>query len=216
MPSLDTIAAWAEAHPYLMTAVVWPFVLAFLTLVLKPRTPLEYARIATMKPVAFFSRLVVVLQLIGALGLDPVKVVKLLQKLISPPRIGASGLPIIDQSDPPPSSGSRIRSAARSSGVALLLAAALFTFGAFVLSGCSPKALSVLDLLARKTQCAIANQDLPNEEILRKCAIDAADAKTILDLVGESRQVAATRANQAEDRGRIAAALHCHDDAGAR
>lgn len=131
------------------------------------------------------------------------------------PPTGASGLPRINQSDPPPaSSGSRLRAATFHAAGVLALVTALFAIGT-LLSGCR-QALSALDLLARKTQCAIANQDLPDEEILRKCAIDAADAKTILDLVGESRQVAAAKANQAEDRGRVAAALHCHDDAGAR
>lgn len=215
MPSLDKFAAWAEAHPYLMAAVVWPFVLALLTILLKPRSREEYARIATMRPVAFFSRFVVLLQLVGALGLDPVKVVKLLQKIVSPPKIGRSGLPMIEDSDDSPNS-SRMMLAARRVGGMLLLVTGLFLVGTFILPGCSPKVLSVIDLLARKTQCAIANQDLPDVEILRKCAIDAADAKTILDLVGESRQVAAAKANQAEDRGRIAAALHCHDDAGTK
>lgn len=53
--------------------------------------------------------------------------------------------------------------------------------------GCK-QGFAAAELLARKTQCALQYRDLPNEEILAKCAIDPRDAKNILDIVGQERE----------------------------
>jgi hypothetical protein len=81
----------------------------------------------------------------------------------------------------------------RSVRAGLLFAAGLFV--AFVvvafLAGCTPGARwSAAELLASKIACAVANQDLPNEVILAKCAVQPGDADKILGIVGQSREKA--------------------------
>lgn len=63
---------FAESHPVLFSALVWPLITAIVTALFKPRTPEEYA--------ALPPRLAAFLRLIAALGLDPVKAVKIVQE----------------------------------------------------------------------------------------------------------------------------------------
>jgi hypothetical protein len=79
---MHAIVQWARANPGLMAAVVWPFVLAVITAAVKPRSPEAYERLAKHSPVWFFTRLAAFLQLLGALGIDPVKVVLALSKVV--------------------------------------------------------------------------------------------------------------------------------------
>jgi hypothetical protein len=58
------------------------------------------------------------------------------------------------------------------------------------LTGCT-KVLKVADLVLDKAACVIANQDLPNEEIFMKCAVQAGDVPRYLEILSQSR--AATR-----------------------
>lgn len=59
-----------------------------------------------------------------------------------------------------------------------------------ILAGC-PKAITALELLADKAACVVANQELENEEIFLKCAIQPGDVPRYVELLSESR--AATR-----------------------
>lgn len=63
---------FAESHPVLFSALVWPLLTAMVTALFKPRTPEEYA--------ALPPKLAAFLRLIAALGLDPVKAVKIVQE----------------------------------------------------------------------------------------------------------------------------------------
>lgn len=81
MQWLHTALAWVAAHDEFMLAFGWPVLTALLTVALKPRTPEEYA--------ALPPRLAAFLQLIAALGLDPIKAVAVTRKLVS----GASTKP---------------------------------------------------------------------------------------------------------------------------
>lgn len=71
-------------------------------------------------------------------------------------------------------------------------------------SACTPRGIwSATQLLARKIDCAIAHQDLPNARIIAECAIDPADAEDVLAIVGRSRTVSASRAVEGEVRGQL-------------
>jgi hypothetical protein len=159
----STVLAWANAHPEVMAALVWPLVTAILTLAFKPRTPEQYA---AMPP-----RLAALLQLVAALGVDPVKAAKAVRKLV--------------EKGPPPAAG------------ALLLVGGL----ALSSTGCTAFQRAVVaDLLTEKIACAVANMNLPNERIIEVCAIQPGDVQKILQIVGESRKQAAKAAADASAR----------------
>ncbi len=84
-----------------------------------------------------------------------------------------------------------MRHAAYALGVAL--AACVL---AIALTAC-PGAWQALAILADKVDCGIRNQNLPNEEILRRCAVEPGDAKRVLDLVSAAREESALQANRA-------------------
>ena len=72
--------------------------------------------------------------------------------------------------------------------------------------GCNTRqVLTVLDILADKIKCAVENQDLPDEAILAKCAVQPNDAQRVLTVVGESRASArkAVARAQTSDAGAI-------------
>lgn len=71
--------AWCKANP----AVAWPIVTAIVTVVLKPRSPAAYAAMSAIRPRWFFSRFAALLQLIGALGLDPIKALQVIGKVFT-------------------------------------------------------------------------------------------------------------------------------------
>jgi hypothetical protein len=125
--ALSAASGWAESHPALFAAVVWPFVLGLLNLLFKPKTPDEYAAVARFSP-----RLAGFLQLLGTLGIDPTKAATvLLEKVVkgnggppaSPPAppVGPTILP----SNEVPASGPR-RLAALIVGAILLVGCAAF------------------------------------------------------------------------------------------
>lgn len=79
LDALTACWAWVLAHP----AYAWPLVSALVTIALKPRTPEQYAAMAAMRPTWFWSRFAPLLQLVGALGLDPVKALAVLSKVFT-------------------------------------------------------------------------------------------------------------------------------------
>jgi hypothetical protein len=165
----DLVLAWCSSNP----ALAWPLLSALVVAVFKPRTPEAYAKFSAMRPAWFWSRFAAALQLVGALGLDPVKATKVIGKVLT------------GRSLPPPSIGS---------GVVLALAL-------ICASACTPDARrALLETALDAAACALAHQDLPDEQILKVCAVDAVDAERILRLVGESRRAAATAAVNAEAR----------------
>lgn len=76
------VIAWlwsfAKDHPGITT----PIVGALTTLVLKPRSPAQYARIAAKYPVWFWVRVAAFLQLLGAVFPDPGKITRVVLKVI--------------------------------------------------------------------------------------------------------------------------------------
>lgn len=68
-----------------------------------------------------------------------------------------------------------------------------------LLGGCA-QAWKVAELLADSTKCAIANQNLPNAEIVKRCAVTPENVQRVLELVGEARQQAALEAAHAAAR----------------
>lgn len=86
-----------------------------------------------------------------------------------------------------------------------ILPLVLFLLASSFSAGCHltrSQTATLIDLLANKTKCAIANMDLPNDQIIKICALQAEDIPKILDLVGEARTQAANEAAQAYARGR--------------
>lgn len=71
--------AWMKANPL----VAWPLITALVTAILKPRSPARYAAMTAMYPTWLWSRFAPLLQLIGALGLDPVKALQVISKVFT-------------------------------------------------------------------------------------------------------------------------------------
>lgn len=86
------IGAWIADHP----TEAWPVFTALAVLLFKPRTPEQYARLASRHPVWFFARLAAFWQLLGGAGLDPLKVAKAAWKVVTgksePPPAGPGAL----------------------------------------------------------------------------------------------------------------------------
>lgn len=84
-----------------------------------------------------------------------------------------------------------------------------FLFVCGGLASCSSTAwINAAELLASKIACAIENQDLPNDQIIAKCAVQPGDVERVLAIVGDSRKASAKAAAQAADR---ASAAKCGD-----
>lgn len=151
---MNAILAWAAAHDAVLWLIATPILTSLITIAAKPRTPEQYDAIA-----ARYGRVTVeILRLVAAIGPDPVKVVKILRRIVSPPGPGA----IV--------------------GLVLVGAVALGS------SGCTlQKQTALAEILARKVACALAHQGEPDARILAVCAIDPADAPDILTLVSQER-----------------------------
>jgi hypothetical protein len=106
-------------------------------------------------------------------------------------------------------------------GVKRLLVVAFVVLGPTTLVGCAwleKRGPTLMELLAEKTKCALENMNLPNEEILKRCAIQPGDAERVLELVGKAREEAAREAAaaRADERAKLSAAAGaCAPDAGA-
>lgn len=116
------------------------------------------------------------LRIVAALGPDLVKVAKILKEMLPPP---------------PPAGPSAL--------LGLVLVVSVGT------TACTQeKQLALAEILARKAQCALTYQNLPDREILAKCAIDSRDAKDILTLVSASRAAAASERMHGQVEGMTA------------
>jgi hypothetical protein len=76
---IDKLWAWCLSNPL----VAWPVFTAIVTFFVKPRSPARYAAMSAMYPKWFWSRFAPFLQLLGALGLDPVKATRAVMKIIT-------------------------------------------------------------------------------------------------------------------------------------
>jgi len=81
---MNQAIAWVEANPLLMTVIMWPLLTALFTALFKPRTPEQYAAIASKDPAWFYERWVEVLRLVGAIGIDPVKALQIVKNILNP------------------------------------------------------------------------------------------------------------------------------------
>jgi hypothetical protein len=72
---MSSVLAFVEAHPDLVSVVLWPLITALVTALFKPRSPEEYE---AMPP-----RVAAGLKLLAALGVDPVKAVEAVKQLVS-------------------------------------------------------------------------------------------------------------------------------------
>lgn len=72
-----------------------------------------------------------------------------------------------------------------------VLAAGVLSVAAITIACTPAQGWKLAELLARKVECAIAHQELSDAEILAVCSVDPRDAKTVLDLVTESRKAGA-------------------------
>lgn len=151
---MHSILSWAAAHDTVIWLIVTPILTSLITIAAKPRTPEQYDAIA-----ARYGRVTVeLLRLVAAIGPDPVKVVKIIRRIVSPPGPGS----IV--------------------GLMLVGSVVLGT------SGCTlQKQTALAEILARKVACALAHQGEPDARILAVCAIDPADAPNILTLVSQER-----------------------------
>lgn len=130
---------WAHAHPELCAALVWPTVSAILVLLFKPRTPEQYA---AMNP-----RVASVFRLIAALGLDPVKALDALKKLVAG----------VKPPSPPPGLIAVVYVGA---AMMSLAACSLFTKQA------AKDALSVVQVA-----CIIAHAEMPDSDAAKACEV---------------------------------------------
>lgn len=190
LAALTEIRGFLAAHPAFCTVVLWPLVSAALVALFKARTPAEYARIGTRYPAWFWSRWVVAMQLVGALGLDPVKALKLVKKL-------ATGRDDDDQ-DKPARARRKTRSGLPYIG-GVLAAAILCTTS---VSGCTAlQTRDIVDLIAGKVACGLANMDLPNDQIALRCAFEPGDIEKIFKIIEDARVAKAKAQAEAHDRG---------------
>jgi hypothetical protein len=89
----------------------------------------------------------------------------------------------------------------------LLTVTAFVTIGSTVTS-CTPEARrEALLLTLDAAKCAVAHLNLPDDQILKLCAIEAADADRILKIVGQARSESARAAVQAREEERIRAEI---------
>lgn len=171
--AIDLIRHFASDHPQVMALLVWPLVAALITAAFKPRTPEAYAALASRQPVWLFARVAALLQLIGALGIDPVKATEAVKKFV-----GGRSLP------PPP--------------LAILLVVTL----AFGSSGCKlftrENARTVLDVV--QTACIIAHQDLPDSDVAKVCELTEPLLGPMREILAEARKQSAEHAADAAAR----------------
>jgi hypothetical protein len=80
---MSPMTAYLISHPEFSAVILWPLVTAFLTVLFKPRTPEAYESLAKKEPAWFFSRFAASWQLLGALGLDPIKATEAAKKVLS-------------------------------------------------------------------------------------------------------------------------------------
>jgi hypothetical protein len=174
--NLSSISHWAEAHPTLVALVVVPLCTAVFNLLLKPKTPEQYEKIAAISP-----RLAAFLQLVGALGVDPTKAAKIfVEKIVNtpnpPPPSGPSRVP---SSDPPPSS-SGVKPAARM----LLIAAAFALMGCHGANAPREQARSVVLTVAEGVK--VGDEACASVALAKKDAALAEQCAALVSLARES------------------------------
>jgi hypothetical protein len=176
-----TLLLWFVQNP----TITAPIVGATITLIWKPRTPQQYALMATRYPTWLWMRVAAFLQLIAALFPDPIKAKKVVFKLIYgdidpiDPNTGGKSVP-------PPSTKKDVNLQRR---IKMLAATCI------LLVACTKQQLlGAGDLFLQKVMCAISHSDLPNEKIIEACAVQPGDVNRILEIVGEHRKDAALKA----------------------
>jgi len=155
---VTTVWALAAEHPAVTTFIV----VAVINALFKPKTPEQYARIASRHPTWFFARVAASLQLLGTLGFDPAKAAKIVTEKI-------------------------LKGPPRALSILLLVALSASTTSCGFLEKHGP---AIIDALFEKTQCAIANMHLPNEEIFVRCALTAEDRPHVEAALGAAREAA--------------------------
>lgn len=74
-------------------------------------------------------------------------------------------------------------------------------------AACTPQARWALaELLAKQIACGVEHQDLPNDQIVKVCALDPENVPKVLEVVGQSRAVGA---KHAADAAAVAGAKAC-------
>lgn len=93
-------------------------------------------------------------------------------------------------------------------GVKRALGVLLFVGLGATTASCTPEARrEALLLTLDAAKCAVAHMNLPNDQILKLCSIEAADAERILKIVGQARDESAKAAMQAREKERMRAEL---------
>jgi hypothetical protein len=165
MSLLSNLSGWAEAHPELVAALVWPLFTAILTWLVKPRTAAEYA--------AMSPRLAAAIKLVSALGLDPVKAVEALKQIFGPKK---------------PPTGPSARGAKRLDGIAVLCFVGILLLLVRITTGCTAAgrwhaANVVLDVL----QCVLANEKKPDAEVVALCAGENVSPDDVRKVLAQQR-----------------------------
>lgn len=232
-----TIAEWTGyVHAFFQTplgyAILAYLAFALATFMFKPRSPNEYAALATRSPVALFSRIAAFWQLIGGLGLDPRKVAVALVKVLSgrtePPSAKGGGDQLIDiiVERANTKNGSGLLRATKTVGVAaaclitLLVSltvipatTSLETPVAPVLTaqGCTPgqRAIAKDALSIVQTACIIANQAKLDADVAKVCGVAEPFLGPMKDILGSARESAGAARRQTIEE--LAGSSKCGD-----
>jgi len=176
------------AHPVFTFIILWPPVSALITVIFKPRTPEQYAKMAAKYPTWFWTRIAALLQLIAAAGFDPVKINKIVRKFM------LGSVEERTSKRPPPL------------GLILLV-------GWLGLSevACTTKQLvRATELTADNAQCALDNMDLPEEQMIVKCVLRPENVEAIMRIIRNERSARAKLSLEALERGKLEGAkLSC-------
>lgn len=176
LDALHSAWMWAKANP----TIAWPILTAILTTTFKPRTPEAYARLAAHRPVWFFTRAAALLQLIGALGLDPVKAAAVLIKLL-----GGKQDPV-----PVPVETPKVRPETVLPPLMLILVLSLGSSGCALFT--KGGARTVLDIA--QSVCIVAHSELPDSDVANACGLAGPFLGPMRELLTSSREASAKAA----------------------
>ncbi len=182
--------------PLGVAVTAW-LLLGLATLIFKPRSPEAYARLAAQRPTVVFSRVAALTQLLGGLGLDPVKVsvaaLKVLTGTTSPAKelpgsLGPYRTPLQGTADSTP--GDQMRDASKKAGLMLVLVGGGAILAALLgAEGCTPGARqdARTAIEVAKTACIVAHQFLPDTEVAKVCDVANPLFGPMQDILASSR-----------------------------